>query len=45
MCFKYLLTGANTVMTASARRRHGPRNMGAPVAGLSDLLAARACVT
>lgn len=39
--FKYLLAGADAVMTASALLRHGPRHMGALVTGLEDLLTAR----
>lgn len=39
--FKYLLAGADAVMTTSALLRHGPRHMGALVAGLGDLLTAR----
>ena len=39
--FKYLLAGADTVMTTSSLRRHGVGNMQSLVDGLSDLLAAR----
>ena len=39
--FKYLLAGADTVMTTSALLRHGVGHMRTLVDGLSDLLAAR----
>lgn len=39
--FKYLLVGADTVMTTSSLLRHGAGHMRTLVEGLSDLLAAR----
>lgn len=39
--FKYLLAGADTVMTTSALLRHGVGHMRTLVEGLSTLLAAR----
>ena len=39
--FKYLLAGADTVMTTSSLLRHGPQHMRTLVDGLSALLAAR----
>lgn len=39
--FKYLLAGADTVMTTSALLRHGPSHMKTLLDGLTDLLAAR----
>ncbi|ACG80076.1 dihydroorotate dehydrogenase (plasmid) [Phenylobacterium zucineum HLK1] len=39
--FKYLLAGADAVMTTSALLRHGVRHMGVLVNGLGALLAAR----
>lgn len=39
--FKYLLAGADTVMTTSSLLRHGPEHMRTLVDGLSALLAAR----
>ncbi len=39
--FKYLLAGADTVMTTSSLLRHGVEHMRTLLGGLSDLLAAR----
>ncbi len=39
--FKYLLAGADTVMTTSSLLRHGPAHLRTLVDGLSELLAAR----